>query len=323
VTTAPLISVVVPVRNGEHHLEGLLDGLDRQALAADLFETIVVDDHSSDGTAALLERWAAAAPERRRVASASGRGPAHARNAGTALARAPWITFTDGDVVPHPAWLATLADAVAGGDAEAIEGAVEPLPEEALGLGSHTVRNDGGRYVTANMTYGRALLERLGGFDERFEEAFLEDSDLAFRALDAGVEIRFVPEARVYHRVIPTPRLRHLRSTRRMRWLALLGSKHPERYRGQLRPYVRPVTRPDAHVLAGLAGGAGAVVAHGLPRLVALALVANGVRVLVGSGQLRAPARERPGQALLAVALPVWKTAWWLTGCVRFKRFVW
>lgn len=53
----PLISVIIPARNEAAHLPGLLTSLQKQALAPEYFEVIVVDDFSSDNTAAIARSF--------------------------------------------------------------------------------------------------------------------------------------------------------------------------------------------------------------------------------------------------------------------------
>jgi glycosyltransferase involved in cell wall biosynthesis len=319
----PRISVVVPARDAEPFLLDVLAALESQTVSRSQFEVVVVDDGSRDGTPSLLAAWSAAEPARRQVVHGSGGGPARARNLGVLHARGEWVAFTDADVLPDPGWLeAVLA---AGDGADAVEGRVEPWPPEAAGPYTHEVVNrSGGLYMTANMTYRRELLERVGGFDERFSEPFLEDSDLAFRALDAGAKIRFAPDASVRHRVVPGgPRL-VLRSAARLRWLALLAAKHPRRYRDQLSPVLRPLNGADLHVLAGLAGAAGALRVGGLPRVGLALLAVHGVaRGLVAHDAVGAPPSEIPSRMLLAVAIPPLKAAWWLAGCIRYRKVAW
>lgn len=321
-----LISVVVPVRNGSRHLPGLFDALERQELERDAFEVLVVDDGSTDGSAALVGRWAALDPERRRLLHTDGAGPAAARNLGVAQARGEWIAFTDCDVVPHPRWLAELGAAASDGSVEAIEGRIEVTPTSAAATDafSHFVVNTtGGLYMTANMAYRRTLLERVGGFDERFTDAFLEDSDLAFRVLDAGVPIPFVAEAIVYHPVIRVTPLGVLRSARRARWLAPFAAKHPDRYATQLRPNVRRITRVDVDVLAALVAATALPRARGVSRLLALAVVANAFRHARAEGRLAVPADEQPARVLLTFALPPTKLFWLLVGAARARSERW
>src|SRR5262249_2810616 len=95
----PPLSVVIPVNNGGRDLERCLRGL-RDSTWTD-YELVVVDDGSTDGTAAMAESFGA-----RVVRNPSRVGPAGARNAGALKSSAPWIFFLDADV-------AVDADAIA------------------------------------------------------------------------------------------------------------------------------------------------------------------------------------------------------------------
>jgi glycosyltransferase involved in cell wall biosynthesis len=184
----------------------LFDGLRRQTVAPDQFEVIVVDDGSSDGTPDLLET------ERRRNGihvsfhrREQPGGPASARNVGWKSASAPLVVFTDDDVVPTPGWLEAILE-VSRPDANIlVQGPTQPLPSERhlLGPFSRTVDISGPtpHYETCNIAYPRALLEQLGGFDESYPSPAGEDSDLGWRAVDAGAELRFAPKALVHHAV--------------------------------------------------------------------------------------------------------------------------
>jgi hypothetical protein len=88
------------------------------------------------------------------------------------------------------------------------------------------------------------------------------------------------------------------------------------RYRDALRPHVQPLSDVDARVLAGLVALAALPRTHGVLRLAAAALAADGLRVGAGRGRAN-------GSLLLSFALPVWKAAWWLDGCRRHRRWVW
>jgi glycosyltransferase involved in cell wall biosynthesis len=85
------VSVIVPAYNAAATLPGALASIAAQTFRD--FEIVVVDDGSTDGTAALLERDY---PELRYIHQANG-GPARARNAGIAAARGAWLAFLDAD----------------------------------------------------------------------------------------------------------------------------------------------------------------------------------------------------------------------------------
>jgi len=322
--SAPLVSVVVPVKNGDRSILGLCEALDTQTVGRARFEVIIVDNGSVDRTREVVRDWVARDPPNRQLLLAPGGGPGHARNAGVNAARGEWVAFTDSDTLPESRWLEVALEAFERTGSQALEGSVEPWPVAAIGPLTHQAENSsGGKYMTANMFYRRELLMQVGGFDEQFEQ-FLEDSDLAFRVMDLGTKIPFVPEARVRHRVIRRSPREICRSTRRLRWISLFARKHSDRYRLQLRPVVRPLYRSDLHVLAGIAAAGALLWARGAQRIPVLLVGANALRVASVSGQvLRGPPREIPARALLSFALPVCRAAWWVEGCLRFRKLTW
>ena len=201
----PLVSVVVPTRDRPERLERLLAGLREQTLPRDRFEVVVVADGAGEATEAVLAHEEARGELALQVVHRPvPAGPGAARNLGWRIARAPLVAFTDDDCVPEPSWLSAV---LGGRPREAIvQGRTEADPSELEqeGLVSRTLRVQqlGPRFETCNMVYPRAVLESLGGFDERFGLApGGEDTDLAFRAIKAGQRIVFAPDAVVKHAV--------------------------------------------------------------------------------------------------------------------------
>src|SRR5262249_38672414 len=84
-----LVSVVVPVYNGERHVAEALESIRTQSHGA--IEVLVVDDGSTDGTPSVVERAGVAYVRQERS------GPAAAVNRGIALARGSLIGFLDAD----------------------------------------------------------------------------------------------------------------------------------------------------------------------------------------------------------------------------------
>lgn len=213
-TSHPRVSVVVATRNRAERLGRLLAALDRQRI--DDFELVLVDDASTDATPRLIaERESREhGPPARGVRLAVSQGPAVARNAGWPLAQASLVAFTDDDCEPAPGWLEALAEAAAETPGTVLQGRTEPNPRELGELGPYSrtlnVHSLGPWFPTANMAYPRELLERIDGFDESF--AYVgEDADLAWRALEAGADVRWVDGALVHHAVVdlgPVGRLR-------------------------------------------------------------------------------------------------------------------
>jgi glycosyltransferase involved in cell wall biosynthesis len=207
----PAVSVVVATHNRPARLARLLAAL--RAQDSQGFEVIVVDDGSGPETAAVLERELARRELALRVIGHPvARGPAAARNAGWSQARAEFIAFTDDDCTPAPGWLTAALELHAQHPAAIIQGPTEPDPSERgqLTVFSHTVRQTklGPNYETCNVFYPRSVLAAMDGFDETFaasEGRVLrpvgEDTDLAWRALEAGHTAMFAPGAIVFHAV--------------------------------------------------------------------------------------------------------------------------
>jgi glycosyltransferase involved in cell wall biosynthesis len=200
------VTVVIPTRDRATRLAAALDALRGQTLAPERFETVVVDDGSTDGTAEVIARAAGDGSRAFRTVRLAGDGPAAARNAGWRAASSPLIVFTDDDCEPTPTWLESIARAAAANPGAVIQGPTTPIPREAELLNrpfTRTRRIEGPSpwFATCNIAYPRQLLERLGGFDELFPEALGEDTDLGWRALEAGGRVEFAADALVHHAV--------------------------------------------------------------------------------------------------------------------------
>ncbi|MEV0217206.1 glycosyltransferase [Micromonospora sp. NPDC050695] len=93
----PKVSVVVPAYNCGPHIEKLADSLLRQSLPAGEFEAIFVDDGSTDGTGARLDRLAAEHPHIRVLHIENSGWPSRPRNLGIDHARGEYVFFADDD----------------------------------------------------------------------------------------------------------------------------------------------------------------------------------------------------------------------------------
>ncbi len=208
VEAAPLFSVVVPacgrVRALADCLEQLAPG--GQSLPATEFEVIVSDDSPMKPVeAALNDRfpWV-------RWTKGPRRGPAANRNWGAEQARGKWLVFTDDDCVPDPTWLAEFQAALdVTPGARVLEG--RTIAGVAVGALQQSPENPNGGYLwSCNMLVERALFESMGGFDERFPHAHLEDVDFRMRLEKSGEPYAFVPAALVLHPPRPLPSVSRL-----------------------------------------------------------------------------------------------------------------
>jgi glycosyltransferase involved in cell wall biosynthesis len=265
------VCVVVATFDRPERLERLLAALAAQRTER-AFEVIVADDGGRPETSRVLDAWSAqASPAVRRVAG-GGRGPAAARNAGWRLSNAPLVAFTDDDCEPAPGWIEALVGAAPGAPDGLVQGRTEPNPrdlEAASGLvRTKSISALGPYYQTCNVLYPRALLEKLGGFDEAFTGPYGEDADLAWRAIEAGAPSLFAAEAVVLHAAEPISPAEYLRSALRDPDEALAFRRHPglRRAAGRL-----GVFKSESHALFALAL-LGLALARRVPAVALLAL---------------------------------------------------
>lgn len=198
------LSVIIPCHNEATTLPAQLDSLQTQEWDGD-WEIIVVDNRSTDDTAAVAERYADG-PVPVRVVSATERaGIAYARNSGVRRTDARSIAFCDGDDVVFPGWTAAIGEAlereplVTGTlDGERLN---EPWLRRTRPMDSRDDLPRFGRVPFArgnNTAMHRALWEELDGYDEDFDG--LEDIEFSVRAAGAGYRPALVPDARVAYR---------------------------------------------------------------------------------------------------------------------------
>jgi hypothetical protein len=203
---SPAVSVVVPTRDRIDRLLALLHSLERQELAPDELEVLVVDDASERPLeASQLVDEAGSNLRLRVLRHESSRGPAAARNTGWRAGRARLIAFTDDDCEADPGWLRALMAAAGDRDDVIVQGRTRPQPDEADRLGpfsrTQSIGGPDGLYETCNLAFPRSLLARVGGFDESFRHPCGEDVDLGLRAIKAGARLVFAPQAVVFHAV--------------------------------------------------------------------------------------------------------------------------
>jgi glycosyltransferase involved in cell wall biosynthesis len=196
------ISVIVPVYNGEATIRGAVERILGQTVVPE--EVIVVDDGSTDGTAAVLASFGS----RICVLRQRNQGPAAARNAGIRASRGHYLAMTDSDCYPEPAWLAQLLsgfdDKSVGGTGGIVRGARPTLIGDYLDrIGLLDAAPDASGeipyVITANACYRRSALLEAGLFDESFRRPGGEEAELGRRVRACGYRFRRVEGAIVGH----------------------------------------------------------------------------------------------------------------------------
>lgn len=101
------LSVIVPARNEEENIAALLEALEGQTYPKELFEVIVIDDHSTDRTAEITRQFSHVKLLQLKE-DAINSYKKKAIEAGIAAAKGELIITTDADCIPPPDWLATI-----------------------------------------------------------------------------------------------------------------------------------------------------------------------------------------------------------------------
>ena len=203
----PPVSVVIPAYNAEDMIGLCLEGLAAQSHPQSEFETIVVDDGSTDGTAEVVGRYDV------RLIRQENRGPAAARNRGASEARGEILLFTDADCVPDAGWVEAQTRVFDDTSVTACKGVYRTEQRsltarfaqvefeeryELLGRAGKTDMVD-----TYCAGFRTEVFREFGGFDESFPVANNEDTDLAYRLSAQGHRLIFNPAAVVRHLAHP------------------------------------------------------------------------------------------------------------------------
>jgi glycosyltransferase involved in cell wall biosynthesis len=212
-TEAPLVSVVVPAFNAEATLGETLRSIAAQSWRP--IEVVIVDDGSSDGTAALAARFCRAEPRARLIGQAN-RGVAAARNAGIAASSGRFVAPCDADDLWHPTKIekqvaAALAAPRPPGFVYCWSRLIDPAGNvvadmEPLALGGDAFELLWARNAVGNgsaLLIDRAAALELGGYDEGLRRAGLqgcEDVLLQLR-LAEWHPVEVVPEFLVGYRI--------------------------------------------------------------------------------------------------------------------------
>lgn len=204
--SGPRITVQLCTYNRRRLLGSVLTALFDQDLDPDHYEVVLVDDGSTDGSfEAVVEPLHP--PCAFTVVRQRNAGLARGRNVGIARARGDILLFMDDDVLAtrgllsaHLRFHETHARSICRAAVINVSSFDELPPPR------YSWRNYSGAYFwTTNVSVPRDVLERVGGFDERFSEYGWEDLELGFRLRQNGVPSMLAKDAVVYH-YKPPPR---------------------------------------------------------------------------------------------------------------------
>jgi glycosyltransferase involved in cell wall biosynthesis len=232
------ISVIIPTCNRPKLLIKCLQSLVNQSIPTSEFEVIVVGDGPNNATLfALLPFFKKQELRLSYLETPKKMGPAAARNFGWRVASSDLIAFTDDDCLPDKNWLRAFIEVFEQTAAPvALTGKTEvPLSGNPTDAELNTAHLGSAEFITANCACHKAVLLTVGGFDQSYQLAWREDSDLHFKLLTRGINIIPVPEAKVVHPVRKSQWGQSIKEQKKGVYDALLFRKFPELYRSKIK----------------------------------------------------------------------------------------
>lgn len=207
----PPVSIVMPVLNEESHLRAAVKQVLGQTYPGDL-EVVLALGPSTDATDDVAAEIAAADPRVRIVANSTGRTPS-ALNAAIRAARHDIIVRVDGHAEIPETYVGTAVRVLAETGADNVGGLMKAVGESAferavacsmrsrigVGGGAFHVGGEAGPVDTVYLgAFQRSALERVGGYDERYERT--QDWHLNLRLRQTGGTVWFTPDMPVTYR---------------------------------------------------------------------------------------------------------------------------
>lgn len=194
----PLVSVIIPVYNGEQYLAGAIESIHQQNYEP--IEIIIVDDGSTDKTAQIAKDIKGNV----KYNYQTNKGPAAARNKGIQLAQGEFLAFLDVDdlwtldklttqvqyIMQHPEIQYTIAR---------IKYFLEPGYAPPAGFRKELLKGTHVGRLIGTLVSRKSIVEKVGMFNTTLSTA--EDVDWFSRANDQQVTMALIPKVLMHKRV--------------------------------------------------------------------------------------------------------------------------
>jgi len=211
-----MISIIIPTCNQENNLQEALISLNQLNYPSELYEVIIINDHSIDNTKNMLQYLKHKLKYNLRYTELREKtGISAARNLGIKLAKGELLVFTDDDCLFEANWLKHYAEAYRETDSGAFGG-----PDRSPDKGNLFTRCVGFLFTSfigtgglrgghranlgkffpkgCNMAFPAKIFTKLGYFDEYLQPA--EEIEFGNRIAKAGLSIKYLPSAFVWHK---------------------------------------------------------------------------------------------------------------------------
>jgi len=216
------VTIIIPVFNNLKLTKNCIKAL-FSVTSMDLFDLIIINNGSSDGTKEFLHEIANKFTNTFVINNEENLGFAKACNQGARLAKTKYLVFLNNDTIPLKGWLEELISTVEEDKTIGVVGSKLLYPDNTIqhagvviaqypspvsvahifkGLPSDfppaNVKKDYQIVTGACMLVRRKIFHDLGGFDESFINGF-EDVDFCLRVREAGLRVVYNPKSELYH----------------------------------------------------------------------------------------------------------------------------
>jgi len=211
------ISVIIPTYNRAEILKKCVNALFEQTYSPEKYEIIIIDDGSTDKTSDTINNLISGAPINIIYKKQPNKGPAAARNMGIKHASGKIVYFTGDDIIAtqnlleeHMRWHEANPQ-----ENIAVLGYVTWSPDLKISPFMYWLENGGPQFCyhkitmkkevnyryfyTCNVSLKKKYLMENGLFDEEFQYAAFEDTELAYRLMKKGLRIFYNKKAVGYH----------------------------------------------------------------------------------------------------------------------------
>ncbi|MEP7318907.1 MAG: glycosyltransferase family A protein [Panacibacter sp.] len=212
------ISLIICTYNRDKYLSEALDSIKAQTIDSNKFQLIIVDNNSTDNTAAISKKFIIDYPNlNAKYCFEENKGLSFARNRGIAEADASIISYIDDDVILPPEYLETVMNFFTKySPAVGMGGKVIPKYEDGKEpvwmnkyLNGFVAKVDYGNNIKkfdehmrypagCNMTYKKNTLEKVGGFNNELKFRS-DDKYIFYKIKTISDEIYYLPDAWLYH----------------------------------------------------------------------------------------------------------------------------
>lgn len=230
----PMVSILVPAHNESIVIRKTVQALLALDYPKNKYEIIIINDNSSDDSAAVLKAIQVKIPRRRMIvintdSISGGKGKSNALNIGLSVASGTVIAIYDADNTPEPDALTLLVENLMSDDRlGAVIGKFRTRNRDAslmtrfvnIETLAYQCMNQAGRWFFfklctipgTNFVVRRSIIEEIGGWDTK---ALSEDTEISFRIYRMGYKIKLMPLAVTWEQ---EPQLLRIWLKQRTRW---------------------------------------------------------------------------------------------------------